>query len=204
MKLPRDPACFQSQIREQIETSIAVKQAMLRDEGMVRQIESLANLCLQSLRAGGKTIFAGNGGSFADAQHLSAEFTSRFLFDRAPLPSLALGTNSSAMSAIGNDYGYDRVFERELVGMAKPGDVFVPITTSGNSANILAAVAAAKEMNIATAALTGQSGGKLKGLCECICIPSTETARIQECHIMVGHILCGLVESEYFQHEGRA
>ncbi|MDK9713651.1 MAG: SIS domain-containing protein [Sulfuritalea sp.] len=186
-------------IRQQIEASIAVKQAMLRDEGIVRQIESLANLCLQSLRAGGKIIFAGNGGSFADAQHLSAEFTSRFLFDRAPLPSLALGTNSSAMSAIGNDYGYDKVFERELGGMAKPGDVFIPITTSGNSANILAAVAAAKEMDLATVALTGHGGGRLKGLCECICIPSQETARIQECHIMVGHLLCGLVESEYFR-----
>jgi D-sedoheptulose 7-phosphate isomerase len=201
MKLPRALACFQTQIRDQIEASIAVKQAMLSDEGIVRQIESLANLCLQSLRAGGKIIFAGNGGSFADAQHLSAEFTSRFLFDRTPLPSLALGTNNSAMSAIGNDYGYDKVFARELAGMAKPGDVFVPITTSGNSANILAAVAAAKEMNIATVALTGQGGGKIRALCECICIPSTETARIQECHIMVGHILCGLVEHAYFQHK---
>jgi D-sedoheptulose 7-phosphate isomerase len=191
-------------IRGQIDASIAVKQAMLRDPGILGQIEALANLCLRSLQAGGKIIFAGNGGSFADAQHLSAEFTSRFLFDRAPLSSLALGTNSSAMSAIGNDYGYDKVFARELGGMAKAGDVFVPITTSGNSANILAAVAAAKDMNIATVALTGFGGGKLKGLCECICIPSTETARIQECHIMVGHILCGLVESEYFQHEGRA
>lgn len=191
-------------IRDQIEASIAVKQTMLRDPGILGQIEALANLCLQSLRAGGKIIFAGNGGSFADAQHLSAEFTSRFLFDRAPLPSLALGTNSSAMSAIGNDYGYDKVFARELVGMAKPGDVFVPITTSGNSANILAAVAAAKEMNIATVALTGQGGGKVRALCECICIPSTATARIQECHIMVGHILCGLVEHAYFQHEDRA
>jgi D-sedoheptulose 7-phosphate isomerase len=185
-------------IREQIETSIAVKQVMLRDQGIVGQIEALANLCLQSLRTGGKIIFAGNGGSFADAQHLSAEFTSRFLFDRAPLPSLALGTNNSVMSAIGNDYGYDKVFERELVGMAKPGDVFIPITTSGNSANILTAVEASKEMNIAAVALTGQGGGKIKALCECICIPSTETARIQECHIMVGHILCGLVEQEYF------
>lgn len=191
-------------IREQIDASIAVKQAMLRDPGMLGQIEALANLCLQPLQAGGKIVFAGNGGSFADAQHLSAEFTSRFLFDRAPLPSLALGTNSSAMSAIGNDYGCDQIFARELAGIAKPSDVVVPITTSGNSTNILAAVAAAKEMNLATVALTGHGGGKLKGLCECICIPSPETARIQECHIMVGHILCGLVESGYFQLEGRA
>lgn len=190
---------MQAKIRSQIGASIAVKQSVLSDQKIVDQIEALANLCLQSLRSGGKIIFAGNGGSFADAQHLSAEFTSRFLFDRAPLASLALGTNNSAISAIGNDYGYDKVFARELVGIAKPGDVFIPITTSGNSANVLAAVAAAKEMNLAAVALTGQGGGKLKGLCECICIPSTETARIQECHIMVGHILCGLVEAEYFK-----
>ena len=191
-------------IREQIETAIGIKQAMLRDTGILGQIEALANQCLSCLRAGGKIIFAGNGGSFADAQHLSAEFTSRFLFDRAPLPSLALGTNNSAMSAIGNDYGYDKVFARELAGIAKSGDVFVPITTSGNSANILEAVAAAKDMNLAVVALAGHGGGKIRAFCECICIPSSETARIQECHIMVGHILCGLVESEYFQHEGRA
>ena len=190
---------MQVKIRNQIGASIAVKQSVLSDQKIVDQIESLANLCLQSLHSGGKIIFAGNGGSFADAQHLSAEFTSRFLFDRAPLASLALGTNNSAISAIGNDYGYDKVFARELVGIAKPGDVFIPITTSGNSANIVAAVAAAKEMNIATVVLTGQGGGKIRALCECICVPSTETACIQECHIMVGHILCGLVEAEYFK-----
>jgi D-sedoheptulose 7-phosphate isomerase len=195
---------MQVEIRSQIEASISVKQSVLSDQKIVDQIEALANLCLQSLHSGGKIIFAGNGGSFADAQHLSAEFTSRFLFDRAPLASLALGTNNSAISAIGNDYGYDKVFARELGGIAKAGDVFVPITTSGNSANILAAVAAAKEMNIATVALTGQGGGKIRALCECICIPSTETARIQECHIMVGHILCGLVEHAYFPHKDRA
>lgn len=190
---------MQAEIRSQIEASIAVKQSVLSDQKIVDQIEALANLCLLSLRSGGKIIFAGNGGSFADAQHLSAEFTSRFLFDRAPLASLALGTNNSAISAIGNDYGFDQVFARELSGMAKPGDVFIPISTSGNSPNILAAVAVAKQQEIATVGFTGQGGGKLQALCNCICIPSVETARIQECHIMVGHILCGLVEEEYFQ-----
>jgi D-sedoheptulose 7-phosphate isomerase len=146
-------------------------------------------------------IFAGNGGSFADAQHLSAEFTSRFLFDRAPLPSLALGTNNSAISAIGNDYGYEQVFARELQAIAKPGDVFIPITTSGNSSNVLAAVEIAQTLGISTVGWTGQSGGRLKQLCECICIPSAETARIQECHILIGHILCGLVEAAYFRQE---
>ncbi len=186
------------EIVRQVSASIAVKQAMLNDAHIVGQIENLAKQCLSSLRAGGKLIFAGNGGSFADAQHLAAEFISRFLFDRAPLPSIALGTNNSAMSAIGNDYGYDQVFARELAAIARPGDVFIPISTSGNSPNILAAVAAAKQREIVTIGLSGQGGGRLKSLGDCICVPSTQTARIQECHIMIGHIVCGLVEKAYF------
>ena len=189
------------EIREQIEASISVKQVFLRDKELLGQIEQLARSCLQSLKAGGKLIFAGNGGSFADAQHISAEFTSRFMFDRAPLPSLALGANNSAISAIGNDYGYEQVFARELEAIAKPEDVFIPISTSGNSPNILAAVILAKHHGILTVGLTGQSGGRLKQLCEIICIPSAETARIQECHMLIGHILCGLVEASYFRQE---
>ena len=189
---------IQIAIRSQIQDSIAVKQVVLENQLIISQIEALANICLSALRSGGKIIFAGNGGSFADAQHLSAEFTSRFLFDRAPLASLALGTNNSAISAIGNDYGYEQVFARELVGIARLGDVFIPISTSGNSPSILAAVVVAKELGIITIAMTG-SGGQLKSMCESICIPSPDTARIQECHIMVGHILCGLVEKAYFQ-----
>ena len=159
----------------------------------------MANICLSALREGGKIIFAGNGGSFADAQHLSAEFTSRFLIDRAPLASLALGTNNSAISAIGNDYGYEQVFARELSGIAKLSDVFIPISTSGNSSSIISAAKVSKDLGIATIALTGASGGQLKLMCDSICIPSTDTARIQECHIMVGHILCELVEAQYFK-----
>jgi D-sedoheptulose 7-phosphate isomerase len=188
-------------IRQQVEACIMVKQRLLRDSRLLEQIERLAQACLVSLKAGGKVIFAGNGGSFADAQHLSAEFTSRFLFDRAPLASLALGTNNSAISAVGNDYGYEQVFARELLAIAKPGDVFIPISTSGNSSNILAAVQIGNTLGITTVAWTGQGGGRLKQLCECICIPSGETARIQECHILVGHILCGVVEAEYFANE---
>lgn len=187
------------EIQKQIETSISVKQALLRDSHILSQLDRLAQTCLTSLLKGGKVIFAGNGGSFADAQHLSAEFTSRFLFDRAPLPSLALGTNNSAISAIGNDYGYDQVFARELKAIAKPGDVFIPITTSGNSPNILEAVEVAKKLGVTMIGLTGQDGGTLKQHCESICIPSNETARIQECHILIGHILCGLVETSYFR-----
>lgn len=202
MKAPTDsPAETKTlgEIRRQVEASISAKQAMLRDDGLLCQIEQLAQICLKSLKSGGKVIFAGNGGSFADAQHLSAEFTSRFLFDRAPLASLALGTNNSAISAIGNDYGYEQVFAREFQAIAKPGDVFIPITTSGNSPNILASVEIAAKLGVSTVGLTGQTGGRLKQLCECICVPSAETARIQECHILIGHILCGVVESCYFQ-----
>ncbi len=187
-----------SAIRGELVASIAVKQALLEDEHIFKQLEILARQCIDALRDGGKIIFAGNGGSFADAQHLSAEFVSRFKFDRVPLASLALGTNNSAMSAIGNDYGYDKVFARELEAVAKKGDVFIGISTSGNSPNIIAAVVKANEIGITTACLTGHSGGKLIGLCNCLRMPSDETARIQEAHITIGHIICGLVEQIYF------
>jgi D-sedoheptulose 7-phosphate isomerase len=185
-------------IRAQMAESIAVKQALLEDAQLLAQIEALAGQCLAALKAGGKIIFAGNGGSFADAQHLSAEFISRFRFDRAPLASVALGTNNSAISAISNDYGYAQVFSRELEAVAKPGDVFIAISTSGNSPNILAAIEKAERLGIATACLTGRTGGKLAAICNCLRIPSDEVARVQECHITIGHIICGLVEHLYF------
>jgi D-sedoheptulose 7-phosphate isomerase len=188
-------------IRAQIEASIAVKNALLIDETLIAQVQTLAANCVKSLRSGGKIIFAGNGGSFADAQHLSAEFISRFMFDRAPLASLVLGANNSAISAIGNDYGYDQVFARELRGVAKPMDIFIPISTSGNSPNILVAVEQAVEMGLITMALTGAGASSLAVLCDCLCVPSRDTARIQECHIMVGHIICGLVEEEIFSSD---
>jgi D-sedoheptulose 7-phosphate isomerase len=190
---------IQAQIHAQIEQSIAVKQGVLNDQKIIEQIQILAEACLASLRAGGKIIFAGNGGSFADAQHLSAEFISRLMLDRAPLASIALGTNNSALSAIGNDYGYDQVFARELMGIGKVEDVFIPISTSGNSLNILAAVEVAKELGVLTIGMTGQSGGRLMSICNCLRMPSDETTRIQECHIMIGHILCELVEEEFFR-----
>lgn len=188
-------------MRAEIAASIAVKQLVLEDDALLQQVSSLAQACVAALKGGGKIIFAGNGGSFADAQHLSAEFTSRFMFDRAPLASLVLGTNNSAMSAIGNDYGYEQVFARELKGIGQSTDIFVPISTSGNSANVVAAVKVANVMKIATVAWTGESGGQLHSLFDCISIPSRVTARIQECHILIGHILCGLVEQLYFSEE---
>ena len=188
-----------AQIKTQIRASIEVKEAVLADEELLNQVKQLAQTCLASLKAGGKIIFAGNGGSFADAQHLSAEFTSKFLLDRAPLASVALATNNSAISAIGNDYGYEQIFARELQAIAKSSDVFIAISTSGNSGNIVAAIQTAMTLGVTTVAWTGQSGGKLRQLCECIRVPSSETARIQECHILIGHIVCGLVEAAYFK-----
>ncbi|MFT5926927.1 MAG: D-sedoheptulose 7-phosphate isomerase [Candidatus Azotimanducaceae bacterium] len=195
-----DNKVLQSIVAE-IDESISVKQLLKADASIIGQIHALAEACLASLKNGGKVIFAGNGGSFADAQHLSAEFTSRFLFDRPALASIALGTNSSAMSAIGNDYGYDQTFAREIQAIAKPEDIFVAISTSGNSLNIVNAVAAASELDVPVVILTGASGGKLKSLASCICVPSSDTARIQESHILIGHIVCGMVERLYFpQH----
>ncbi len=185
-------------IQSQILSAIATKQAVLADTALQQKLAQLADCAVACLKQGGKIIFAGNGGSFADAQHLSAEFMSRFMFDRAPLASVVLGANCSAITAIGNDYGYEYVFSRELEGLANPGDVFIPITTSGSSPNILAAVLRASDLGLTTMALTGADGGKLAGQCDCLCVPSKETARIQECHIMLGHILCGLVEQCMF------
>ena len=188
-----------SLIRRRIEAAIALKQEILESQKISAQIEELVSKCEQSLRLGGKIIFAGNGGSFADAQHLAAEFISRFMFDRAPLAAMVLGANNSAISAIGNDYGYEQVFARELQGLANSNDFFIPISTSGNSANVISAVLTAKELGISTMALTGESGGNLRSICECLCVPSNETARIQECHIMIGHIVCELVEDSIFK-----
>lgn len=187
-----------AQIRSEIVGSIATKEALLADHVCLAQIAELASRAVVSLEGTGKLIFAGNGGSFADAQHLSAEFSSRFRFDRAALASIALGTNSSAMSAIGNDYGYDQVFARELAALGRPEDVFIPISTSGRSPNVVAAARVAKELGLYTVGLTGDGDSALTEVCDCIRVPSGETARIQECHILIGHILCGLVEQSIF------
>lgn len=190
---------IKNQITEYIKKSLDLKQKLLLDESLLLAVEDLAIKCLNSLRKGGKIIFAGNGGSFGDSQHISAEFTSRFLFDRAPLASIALGTNSSAITAIGNDYGFDQVFSRELMAIGKIEDIFIPITTSGNSENIISAINTSNSLNIETVCLTGNHGGKIKNICDCIIVPCTATERIQECHILIGHIICAIVEHEYFK-----
>lgn len=189
---------MKKEIQKLIEASISIKELILQDQSVISSIEDLANRSLLALQNDGKIILAGNGGSFGDAQHISAEFTSRFLFDRDALPSIALGTNGSSISAIANDYGYEQVFARELTAIGSKNDVFIPITTSGNSKNIIEAIKVAKEMDIHTVCLTGNDAGMLKGQCESIVVPSSATERIQECHILIGHIICAIVEASYF------
>jgi len=185
-------------VKAEIQASIDVKTTLLSDDVLMQKVFDVAEKCSKALKAGGKIVFCGNGGSFSDAQHLSAEFTSRFLFDRPGLASLALGTNSSAMTAIGNDYGYDNVFSREVESVVHPEDVLIAITTSGNSSNILKALDAAKKKNITSVVFTGSGRGMLGNDIDTLNMPSTDTARIQECHILIGHIVCGLVESSIF------
>ena len=186
-------------IKNEIIDSIKVKVDLLADENVLLLIKTLAKECLSSLKNGGKIILAGNGGSFADAQHISAEFISKYMIDRDSLPSICLGTNNSAITAIANDYGYNAVFSRELSSIGNKNDICIFISTSGNSANIIEAVKVAEKKEIKSYAFTGETGGQLNVLCQCIKVPSLVTGRIQECHILIGHIICGIIEKEYFE-----
>lgn len=184
-----------------IEESIQVKQLILQDIDLVKKISTVADMMCASLRNQGKIHFCGNGGSAADAQHLAAELSGRFYFDRPPLNAEALHCNTSYLTAVGNDYGYEHIFSRLLAGTGHAGDVLVGISTSGNSQNIVNAFEKAREMGIKTVAMTGRGGGKMKELADlCLNVPSTDTPRIQEAHIMVGHIICELVETTLFGH----
>ena len=185
-------------IKDEIQKSIKVKSDIIKNTKLLSKIENLTNEVLRSIKNGGKIIFCGNGGSFADSQHLAAEFVSRLRFDRAPLPSIALVTNSSNITAIANDYGYEEVFSREIISLGKETDVFIPISTSGNSQNILKAIKSAKDMKIKVIGLSGKDGGEMKKLCDVLLMPSKSTEKIQESHIMIGHIVCSIVEYEYF------
>jgi D-sedoheptulose 7-phosphate isomerase len=168
------------------------------------QVESLGNNVLIAgamasnvLRSGGKILFCGNGGSAADCQHLAAELTGRFINDRRPLAAAALTTDTSALTCIGNDYSFEEIFARQVTGFGRPGDLLIGISTSGNSRNVIRAVEDAKKIGIRTIGFLGRDGGQLKNLCEHnIIVPSNVTARIQECHILIGHTLCGLIEQE--------
>ncbi|WP_456300671.1 D-sedoheptulose 7-phosphate isomerase [Thiosocius teredinicola] len=186
-------------IAKQIGESISVKQAMLADDRLINQIAEVADLIVDTYRAGGKVLIAGNGGSAADAQHIAAELVSRFTMERPALPAIALTTDTSIITAISNDYGYDNLFSRQLEAMARPGDVFLAISTSGNSANVVRALEGAAALKLVSVGMTGATGGKLKAYCDhCLCVPSTDTARIQEGHITIGHILCETTEQGLF------
>ncbi len=187
------------QIQSIIEGSIQVKQALLKDEQLMLEIEKTVQAITHAFKNGKAVYFAGNGGSAADAQHLAAEFSGRFYKDRKALPSDALHCNSSYLTAVANDYSFDVIYARLLEGLAKPGDVLVGISTSGNSGNIVKAFEMAKSIGVVTVGFTGAAGGKMKPLSDfLINIPSTTTPRIQESHILVGHIICELVEENIF------
>jgi D-sedoheptulose 7-phosphate isomerase len=179
---------------KEIQDSIETKQKLTRD--CLGDIMAVADAIASALREGGKVVFFGNGGSAADAQHLAAEFVGKFARDRPPLRGVAFTTNTSVLTAVGNDFGFEQVFSRQVAAHVDSGDVVVGISTSGRSRNVIDGVREARRLGAKTVALTGSSGGDLVRLCDYrVMVPSTNTQRIQECHIMIGHILCGLVET---------
>ena len=169
------------------------------DKALLNQVVECAETIVDTLCKGGKVLIAGNGGSAADAQHIAGEFVSRFNYDRPGLAAIALTTDTSILTAIGNDYGYERLFSRQVQALGREGDVFIGITTSGNSANVLEALKTAKDAGLKTIGFTGSTGGKMAGSCDItLRMPSPETPKIQEGHIAIGHIICGLVEAAMF------
>jgi D-sedoheptulose 7-phosphate isomerase len=179
--------------------SCAVLERAADDASLRRSLAAIAECIARAFRDGGKVLLAGNGGSAADAQHIAAEFLSRFKLDRSPLPAIALTTDSSVLTAIGNDYGFAEVFERQVRGLGRAGDVFIGISTSGRSENIVAALRAARELGLTTVGFTGGSGGEMRALCDLICLaPAEDTALIQQIHLVAAHVLCLLVEQDLF------
>ncbi len=186
-------------ITKAIASSIAAKQLILDDKSFLLRIQKAADIIIDALKSGHRVLWCGNGGSAADAQHLAAELSGRFYFDRPPLNSEALHCNTSYLTAVANDYGYDLIYSRMIDGACRPGDVLVGISTSGNSKNILFAFDKARELGVTTIALTGSTGGSMAHKSDVLLnVPSNDTPRIQECHIMIGHIICELVEKNLF------
>lgn len=186
-------------VKRSIEASIATKQQILADPALLKSIEAVATVMVQALREGKRILWCGNGGSAADAQHLAAELSGRFYYDRPPLNSEALHCNTSYLTAVANDYGYDLIYSRMIDGACHPGDVLVGISTSGNSKNICNAFRKAKELGVITIAMTGASGGEMKDFADFMLnVPSSDTPRIQESHILLGHIICEIVEARMF------
>jgi D-sedoheptulose 7-phosphate isomerase len=188
-----------STISNIIQASIDVKQLLIKDEVLINTIATSVEIITTAFKNGNKVLFCGNGGSAADAQHLAAEFSGRFYTDRHALPAEALHVNTSYLTAVANDYSFDVVYSRMISGIGNKGDVLIGLSTSGNSGNIINAINAAKEKGMTTIGFTGSTGGKMKDVCELLLnVPSTDTPRIQESHILVGHIICELVEKAYF------
>ena len=186
-------------IKSLIRSSIAVKEEIYQDEELIGKADRAVSIITSALKAGNRIWFCGNGGSAADAQHLAAEFSGRFYLDRKALPAEALHCNTSYLTAVANDYSYDEVYARLVNGICSPGDILIGLTTSGNSKNIINAFEVARERKIVTMGFTGSGGGKIKPLCDILFnIPSTDTPRIQECHMLIGHIICQLVEEKFF------
>lgn len=186
-------------ISNQVKKSIDVKQKLLDSQELMNLIQEVALKCVEVYKNGNKTLIAGNGGSAADAQHIAGEFVSRFYFDRPGLASMALTTDTSIMTAIGNDYGYEKLFSRQVQANGVKGDLFIGISTSGNSANVIEALKECKKKGITTVGLTGEKGGKMAEMCDfCIRVPSNETPRVQEVHILIGHVICAVVEESIF------
>lgn len=190
-----------SYIKNYIQSSIDVKQHVLNDTVLLDTVAEVVEKCTHALKSGNKILLAGNGGSAADAQHIAAEFVSRFFYDRPGLPAMALTTDTSILTAIGNDYGYDKVFARQIQAMGNPGDVFIGITTSGNSTNVIKAIEEANQKGLFTIGLCGNKGAILELANLSLSIPNHVTPYIQECHIMLGHIICAMIERNIFPQD---
>ncbi|HYF30004.1 MAG TPA: D-sedoheptulose 7-phosphate isomerase [Chitinophagaceae bacterium] len=187
------------QIKKIIRASIEVKEKVLNDERLLQTVRAVTMILVQAFRNGNRVYLCGNGGSAADAQHLAAEFSGRFYTDREALPAEALHCNTSYLTAVANDYGYDAVYARLVQGITNKGDVLIGLSTSGNSSNILKAFEVARGKGVVTIGFTGETGGKMAAFCDhLINVPSKDTPRIQESHITIGHIICQLVEEQYF------
>ncbi len=190
---------MQEQIKEIVSRSISVKQNILQHADLLKSIEAVVTEIVLAFRAGNRIYLCGNGGSAADAQHLAAELSGRFYKDRVALPAEALHCNTSYLTSVANDYGFEHVYARLIEGIGQPGDILIGMSTSGNSINVIEALMKAKRKGMVTIGFTGETGGNMKDECDfLINVPSTDTPRIQESHIMIGHIVCELVESQYF------
>jgi D-sedoheptulose 7-phosphate isomerase len=186
-------------VRARVGDAVAVKQAMLEDDDLLAQVVGVAETIVTALRAGGKVIFFGNGGSSMDAGHLAAELTGRYLYDRPSLAAFSIADSTAAVTAIGNDYSYDEVFSRQLLGLGRPGDVAIGLTASGNSTNVVDALMRAQEAGMETVVLTGAEGGKVAAVAaHCLRVPTTDTPRVQEACLHLGHTICEIVEATLF------